>query len=363
MSPILNRFYSVWKSNAFRLFLALAVGKAVVILPVYFLDPTTNAIHVMGAHWDSSYFEIIATRGYGPDAPLAFSPVYPALIRIANYALGNSWISALLVTNSLSFVFPILVCKSFDFKTALFAELFPTYLVFTTIAYSDVIALVFLAAAILLLMKGRAIGSSLALSGAILAFFNLAWTLPAFLFHFFREKSRRDLLAFFIAPLVTGVLILLWFKVQTGDLLAYFTLEAPWGVAFANPVAQAQYLLCPGGSGSFTCQSWEILGVALPPAYWLVRNLLFEAFYLVGALFLLKRGAVFLFVYCLLVFIPLLFLLGIPAMSIPRLLLPAFPVFLAYSTKLKRWGSVAYVVSCYSLTATISVIEYFAFFA
>jgi len=365
-SLIPSKLRRLWASRVFRLVLILAIGKAVVILVVFFFESPASVLRGMGTKWDSNYYEIIATQGYGPSAPYVFSPVYPAIIKLVYSYIGNAWVSGLLVTNSLSFVFPLLLFKAFGYKTALFAELFPTYLVYTTVAYSDVVALVFLASSLLLLMRGSVIRSSMGMSGAILTFYNLAWTLPSFLFALLAKGRLRNLL-FYALPLVTGWLILLWFKIATGDYLGFFRLESPWGLGFANPLAQAYYLLCPSGQGSFTCQPWAVSGVLLTPAYWLVRNLLFEAFYLFGAFCLLKtelKYRVFLFAYCLSVLIPLLFLVGFPALSIPRLLLPAFPVFVGYSTLLKgKRYDIIYLVLCLGSAATISVVQYLSYFS
>lgn len=347
--------------------LYLALGKIMVVLPVLALAHPTGALYGLGTKWDANYYELIAVHGYSSaTAPYVFSPVYPAAIRLVYSAIGNVWVSALLVTNLLSFVFPILLYRGFGYRTALFAELFPTYLVFTTVAYSDVIALVFLAASLLFLMRGEIVRSSLAVSAAIFSFFNLAWTLPSFLFGISRRKHARGAL-FYAFPIVTGCLILLWFKLGTGGYFSFFRLEAPWGAGFANPVAQALYLLCAQGQGSFTCEPWVVLGIGLPPFYWLVRNALFEAFYLFGALYLLRTGSrhrVFLSAYCISVSVPLLFVVGVPALSVPRLLLPAFPVFLGYSSLLKgKFSEDCYFIACMLLAAAISVIQYYAFFA
>jgi hypothetical protein len=362
-----SKLRRLWSSRVFRLALGLAVGKAVVITAVCLSDPSSNALYSLGTQWDSNYYEIIATHGYSAaSAPYVFSPMYPAAIKLVYSLLGNAWVSALLVTNALSFVFPVLLYKTFDYRTALLVELFPTYLVFTTVAYSDVIALVFLGLSVLLLSRESIIKSSAALSAAIFTFFNLAWTVPSFLLPLLKEKRLKGLL-FCAFPLLTGGLTLLWFKVETGGYFNFFQLESPWGVQFANPLAQAEYLLCLGGTGSFTCQPWAVQGIILTPAYWLVRNLLFEALYVIGALWILKTAVkhrVLLSAYSLSVVVPLLFLTGFPALSIPRLLLPAFPVFVGYSrlmtTRLRYWS---YIVLCLGLAAPISMIQHFAIFA
>lgn len=348
-----------------RLVLFLLAGKAAVVSAVLVLVRNPSVLQGLGTKWDSSYYEAIAAHGYGPSAPYVFSPAYPIAIRALLFVLGNPWVSALVVTNSLSFVFPILLYKAFGYRTALLAELFPTYLVFTTVAYSDVVALTLLAATFLFVMRNRLARSSLALSGAIFAFYSLALTLPSFLL-LAREKRRATLL-FFVAPLLTGAGILLWFKLQTGGYFSLFALEAPWEVGVANPVAQALYLLCSQGQGSFTCQPWAVGGIVLPPPYWEVRNLLFEGFYMFGAVYLLKAGVryrVFLSVYSLSVVVPLLFTTGFPALSIPRLLLPAFPVFIGYAEILQGpRRTTVYIAVCLVLAALVSIIQYFAIFA
>ena len=74
--------------------------------------------------------------------------------------------------------------------------------------------------------------------------------------------------------------------------------------------------------GWFTSEPWKVFGIHLAPAYWLVRNFLFEIFYVAGAILLLRtqnKHRIFLFAYSLLAIIPLLFVTGTPAISIPRL--------------------------------------------
>ena len=359
-------FDNLKESEAARLVLFLALGKALVVLAVAAFARTPDVFQGLGTKWDSDYYEIIATQGYGPAAPLVFSPAYPAAIKGLDYLVGNAWVSALLVTNLLSFAFPILVWKAFGYRTALFAELFPTYIVFTTVAYSDVVPLVLLGATFLLLARERVLRASLALGGAIFAFYSLALTLPSFLVALSRKKRAADLL-FYALPLAAVGAILLWYEVETGGYLSYIRLEAPWQAGFGTPLAQVQYLLCPHGQGTLTCQKWELFGVPLTPPYWVVRNLLFEAFYVAGALYLLRnksRQRAFLSVYSLSVVVPLLFVTGVPAMSIPRLLLPAFPVFVGYSDLLRGTRTTqVYITLSLAAAAFIGLVQYFSFFA
>jgi hypothetical protein len=341
-------------------------GKTVALLAVLAASHSFDALQSFGKGWDSNYYETIAAQGYGPNPALyAFSPVYPLMIRLLLPAVGTPWVSAMLVTNLLSFVFPILACRAFGYRTALFAELFPTYVVFTTVAYSDVVALVLIASSLLLLMRGKLVRSSLALAGAIAAFYSLAWTLPSFIVALSRG-TRRWTLLYYLAPVVAGAAVLFWINAETGT-YSLLALEAPWQVGFATPLGQVAYLLCPTGQGSFTCQDWKFFVFPMPPSYWVLRNLLFVAFYMVGTVYLLKSDAElrrFLAVYCFSVAVPLLFLVGTPALSLPRLLLPAFPAFLGIQGILKgqRWTS-TYLVICLALTALISITQYSSFFS
>ncbi len=134
--------------------------------------------------------------------------------------------SALLVTNLSSFIFPLVVYKTSGYRTALLAEVFPTYLVFTTIAYSDIVVLVLLALAFFFLLKEKFVKSCVGLSLAIFTFVNLALTLPAFGVALMSRKSFRYLY-FFALPFLTGLFTPLWFKIVAGSYFAFFQLENP----------------------------------------------------------------------------------------------------------------------------------------
>ena len=317
----------------------------------------------MSTRWDTSIYQTIATQGFTQINQYVFSPVYPTFIKGLNFLIPSAWVSALIITNIISFIFPLILYKTFGFKTAFLAVLFPTYLVYTTIPYSDVIVLVFLAFSIFFLLREKIIASSITISMAIVSAFHIAWVLPSFVLSILKTKRIKNLV-FWIVPFAAGGIILLWFKLRTGDFLKYFSLEKNvWSVRFSTPLTQAKWLL----SGNFTSEFSTLIGVPLPPIYWLIRNLLFEAFYLIGAVYLLfteNKQRVFLFSYCVLSIIPLLFVTGIPAISIPRLLLPAFPIFFGYTTLIKKdWHYFIYLAICLLVTAWISISQTYSFFA
>lgn len=346
-----------------QLLAALTIGKVAVLLFTFLYRPSLNFLYAMSTQWDSNRFQSIATQGYAQSSQYAFSPVYPVLIKSLDFIIPHAWISSLIITNIISFIFPVVLYKTFGFKTTLLAILFPTYLVFTTIPYSDVIPLLFLALSLFFILQEKIIESSTAVSIAVMSAFRIVWMLPAHLFEALKTRRIKNL-AFCIIPLIAGALILLWFKLSTGDFRTYFWIETDiWGEQFTTPIAQARWIM----SGWFTAESWKVYSIHLLPIYWLGRNLLFELFYLVGAFYLLwtkDKHRVFLFLFSLSASVPLLFVIGTPAISVPRLLLPAFPVFFSYAKLMKKdWHYWVYFTACLLITAWIAISQTYSFFA
>ena len=351
------------RREIFQLLAFLAIGKLFVLLCTFLYRPSPNFLYTMSTSWDSTIYQSIATQGYIRVSQYVFSPIYPGLIESLDFIIPHAWISALVITNIISFVFPLVLYKTFGYKTALMAVLFPTYLVFTTIPYSDIVPLFLFALSLLFILQEKIIESSIAVSVAVMSAFHVVWMLPSYVFDLLKEKHLKYLV-FYIAPFIAGVLVLLWFKLKTDNYMAYFSLETnAWREHFGTPFSQAKWLI----DGWFTAESWKVFGIRLVPGYWLGRNLVFEVFYLVGAILLLRtknKHRIFLFVYSLSAIIPLLFVTGTPAISIPRLLLPAFPIFFGYTIFLKKdWHYWIYFGVCFLFTAWIAISQTYCFFA
>jgi hypothetical protein len=309
----------------------------------------------MSTRWDANWFVTISQRGYWiPDA-YAFSPFFPALIRLGTALSGSAWISGLMLANFLSFLVPIVVYRTFGFRAALLFELFPTYLVYTAVPYAEPLVLLVLALALLAAIKGDILGSSAFVSLAVFGTYSLALALPSFLVRFARERGLRALL-FYALPLLSGGLLLLWFQFSAGNFLEYFRVEAAnWHVGFTSPWTQA-----------VTYYYKEMTGFWPFPGNWTTRNAPFEAFYIVGAILLLRSkadGSRFLSAFSFSLIVPLFFFFGGPAESIPRLLLPAFPVFLAYSYIIKGKYLWLYIIACLFLTWWVAAQQTIYFFA
>ena len=387
------------KGDVGRILGFLLLAKAIVFYSSYEASRGGNFLYLMSTRWDSQLLEQIAQSGYPQNHQAglyAFSPFYPTIVSLLHYATGSYWVAAFVLTNVLSFLFPLLMLKFSNPKAALMISIFPTYALFGTVPYSDSLTLIFLLLSFIFLINKRNLLAGICLGLAIFNAYNLAYTIPAFIVYILVERrthssvniKMRNLLVFLIPLIVVGAGILAFYQIETGNMFSYFVLESTyWGATIVTPVAQAAWILNTNGQGWFTNQGWTVLSVRIYPIYWLVRNVIFEAFYAIGAACILKSNSIghsspngiatssgnivedpdirlLFFIFSALVLVPLLFIGGTPSVSIPRLLLPAFPIFFAYSTRIGKGNwFVVYVVLSLAVTswATYSFME--AFFA
>ncbi len=378
--------------NVLVLVSALATGKTAILLLVYLLPPASvtrvpqsfpdsngfsSLVAAFANLWDAANYVKIAHFGYPPYDPLsasklyAFSPFYPALIYLGHYLTGSFLTSAFMVTNLLSFAFPLVLLRVMGFRTALLVELFPTYLVYSTVGYSDALALLFLGLAFICFFRRRYLFTGLAISAAALVMYDLFLAVVPFLVYmvlFEKERRVRTYIGVLVPVLIAGISVLAAYQITTGSPFTFFSLERTlWGVHLSNPIGQVQWLLTHNESGSIASGRYVILGLKLTPGYWLERNLIFESF-LFGGIFLLTRIAdprKWLYVlYSAILATPLFFVVGTPVYSIPRLMLASFPIFVGYSMMLrKRWQLVVYGVLCVLASFWVILSFVYGFFA
>jgi Mannosyltransferase (PIG-V) len=342
------------RRDLFKLWGVLSLGKAVVLLAVYFARSSPNFLYQMSVRWDASWFLSISRYGYIQLDSYAFSPIYPVMINAFSSLAVPSWVAALAIANVLSFAVAAVVYKSFGLRAALLFELFPTYLFYTTVPYSESLVLLVLALSVLFALRGRVMASSASLSLAIFSSYSMAWTLPSYAIAFAR-RLRWKTLVFYVLPLLTGILIFSWFEASSGSYWIYFTVERMnWHVSFAAPWSQAQWLV-----GRRIGYQWPV------PGSWETRNLPFEVFYIYGAVRLIRmkeKYSVFLGVFAFSTILPLFFIIGGPAESIPRLLLPAYPIFVYYATAIRGRYLWAYALVCLALVVWVADFQTLNFF-
>jgi Gpi18-like mannosyltransferase len=128
--------------------------------------------------WDSSWYLSIATKGYAfLDQSYAFFPGLPLFSAVLNFGLNNPAVSLILVSSAAGIlwvpVFQLVAELYADARTALratvFYVFFPYVFLFTTVAYSEGLYMVFTLLSWCLFRKRAIVPSMLVLAVAVLA--------------------------------------------------------------------------------------------------------------------------------------------------------------------------------------------------
>jgi hypothetical protein len=324
-------------------------------------DPAGDPLEPPGflsywAHWDGAWYSQIAVEGYGEmaaPASTAFFPLYPMLVRLGTVWGGGPvlWgvlISLVATPFALFFLYRIAE-RLHDIRAARAATLalafFPTAF-FLNAVYSEALFLALATGAVWAALVRR----NLLLAGVFGALaaatrnLGVILVLPLFLewLRHRREFGPSALAGIALVP--AGFLAyagFLW--ARFGDpLVSARQQEEHWGRELANPFATlreacqaardgTKYLLDPGTlflspSATPTLEASNALNLAVLALFLIL---------LVIGLFVLPRG---LSLYALVVvLLPLLTPApSLPLMSLPRLLLGAFPIFLVLGYLLSR---------------------------
>jgi len=198
------------------------------------------------------------------------SLLFPLLIRLVNRFLRIPWLSAALVSNLFSYAAVLLVYRLYGERAAWILAFFPTFLVYTLFPYSEAVSLTFIALALLFSKGGKnTVASMVSFSLSVLTSYSTAIALPSF---FLLRRKKLVLI-----PIAVGIAIFAFFYIETGDPFYYFYVEGRyWGSDVATPWGQAAWIL----HDWFTAQPWRLGPMELTPAYWLARNIPFEAFFI-----------------------------------------------------------------------------------
>jgi hypothetical protein len=233
--------------SGFGIFAASKVGLALVSVVAWVGEKRSNVTAgyiaaQWAAHWDSVWFRDVAKLGYYADpynAPAAFFPLYPALIRLFTpLCFGKDWVAALLVANLATLGALIVLFRltehEFDKSTAgrtvFYLVAFPTGF-FLTAAYNEGLFIGLMVASVYCLRKQYwwCAGAF----GGLAAFTRSAGILlaGAFVYEYVRVNRltlRRDVLAILLIPLgVAGVsAVSLYYYHQP---LAFLKAQRYWG--------------------------------------------------------------------------------------------------------------------------------------
>lgn len=321
-----------------------------LLLAYVMLDRPDDLWHRIAWRWDGEHYLGIAENGYafrfdGSGDSVHFAFLYPMLIR----ALGGSAFAAVAVNNVLSVAAVAVVAWHWGPRAGMAFALFPAWLVYGTVAYSEGLFVFLAAVAIVALERGQQLVGGLAAGLAACARYlgGPALLLAAFPWRAWQVPRRY---AAFALVSLSGLAICAWMWYQTGEVLGYYESQKPWGGKVALPWMHFDWLL----HGWFTLQGGSIQGGNLSPIDFVVRDVLFAIPIVAGLVLLWQRGAASTpsFVFSLVIFLTALCTSGTPAAAFPRYVSIAFPAIAALGASIRHpWAWYAYVLAAVMLAA------------
>lgn len=301
------------------------------------------------ANWDGGHYVGIARFGYSEKSQYAFFPMYPQLIKLVNQFIQNYTLTAVLISLVATFLavnaFYQLVSLDFGKKLAerslWLLLLFPTSFYFMT-AYSEGLFFLFVILTFLFLRKGNlflatifaALASATRLVGLAAAF--------ALLFEVWsRGFSRKN---WYVVFSLSGFIIYSYLLFNsTGDPFYYLTAERFWLRSLAIP-----------GIGF-----WETIKSLATPGF-MEKNVtaFLDLIFAVFGMGMVFRSFRFLYPsYCIYGLASLLLPLFTPSLSsMPRFLLPIFPIFILLGLVKNNYVSVAYQLVSLMLLAAFAML-------
>lgn len=226
------------KDNNLKEILLITVAtKLILILPILLVHPLSLNIFYLWNRWDSSWYLNIAQNWYEPfgkqSLSIVFFPLYPILIKIGAFIIGDFQISAVLVSVFFSVVASVFLYKltllDFDRKTAIkavwFLNIFPTAY-FLQAAYTESLFLSTSITTIYLFRKNLFLSSGFAGILTCLARINGILLLPIFIME--KNISKKSLVPLLLTPL--GFIIYLGINYSIFNDPFYFTkvLSSNW---------------------------------------------------------------------------------------------------------------------------------------
>lgn len=310
----------------------------------------TNDFFGSFANWDGGHYVGIAQYGYSEKSQYAFFPLYPLLIKAANQFIQNYTLSAVLVSLVATLLavnaFYQLVSMDFGKKLAerslLPLLLFPTSFYFIT-AYSEGLFFLLVILTFLFLRKGNlflatifaAAASATRLVGLAVVFALIieVWSRGGF--------NRKN---WYVVFSFSGFIIYSWFLFNaTGDPFYYITAERFWLRSLAIP-----------GIGF-----WETIKSIATPGFVEKNTAAFlDLIFAVFGMGMVLRSFRFLYPsYCIYGLVSLLVPLFTPSLSsMPRFLLPIFPIFILLGLVKNNYVNLAFQMISLMLLATFAIL-------
>jgi len=309
---------------------------------------TPEIILGLANRWDAHHFIEIARNGYpsGEEIGLlfAFAPMYPWMIAVVGQVVGNLYVAGAVVSN----VFYFLSIISFYKVARLYMDyeisclitvafgLFPMYLTYGTLAYSEAPYLFFATASWYFFKKEQYLFSSIFLTLSIFTrYISLLLVLvygviilSNLIDKYKEEKSLLKAFNFrflwFIIPGVCLTALFLYFQSLTGHFFAAFEAHGWFGDSLATPFHQFRWFF----EGYFT-----EMNPGVDPILLMIQRYMFTIPFLVLTLLLFKDD-VELGLYGALFMWFTLSMEGISGVASPRIMLSAWVAMLAFKDRI-----------------------------
>ena len=319
------------------------------------LEGIPELLLALSNRWDSPHFLEIARNGYpsGVESDLlfAFAPVYPWMVAIVGQVVGNLYLAGALVSNAFYFLSLIAFYKVarmyMDYEESCLLSLvfgmFPTYMAYGTLAYSEAPFLFFAIASWYFFRKEQylpcAIFTTLSIltrliSGLLILIYG-AIILSNLADKYKEEKSFMKAFDFrllwFAIPVICVTAVFLYFQSLTGSFFAAFDAHGYFGDSLTTPFHQFRWFF----EGYFTQ-----VNEGVDPFLLMLQRYMFTIPFFVLALILVKDDAE-IGLYGILFMWITLSMEGISGIASPRIMLSAWVVFLALKG---RVSSALYIV-------------------
>ena len=311
---------------------------------------TPEILLALANRWDSQHFLEIARNGYpsGVESDLlfAFAPVYPGMVAVVAQSVGNLYLAGVIVSNVFYFFSIIAFYKVARMYTdyvescllALIFGMFPTYLAYGTLAYSESVFLFFAVTSWYFFKKERyfpcAVFTTLSIltryiSGLLILIYGVI--LLSKMIDRYRE-GKSILKAFDIRWLwfgITGISVIavfLYFQSLTGSFFAAFDAHAWFGDRLATPFHQFIWFF----EGYFTQ-----INPGVDPILLMLQRYMFTIPFFILTLLLFRDDAE-LGLYGVLFMWVVLSMEGISGIASPRIMLSAWVGFLAFKGRMSH---------------------------
>ena len=266
--------------------IAIAAKVAMLLMAFILLDRPEDFWERMAQRWDGEHYLLIAREGYQSGSAdsgdsVAFAFGYPMLVRL----FGGSEFAALAVNNVASVLGVAVVAWHWGPRAAAAVALFPSFLVYGTVAYSEGLYVLAASLGLALVERGRQAfgGVAAALAATVRYVGGPALLLGMVPWRDWRQPRRWVAFAF-VAAAGLGIFLFQWR--MTGEFFGYFAAQEPWGATAVWPWEHFDWLL----HGWFTLQGGPIQGGNLSPLDFVVRDILFSIPVVAGVVLLFRRA-------------------------------------------------------------------------